>query len=68
EIFRLPSRIGFPEAISGLDRTYIDPKYATVLGLFKSEAKRYRDNTDISGVKEKKGFGSKVKNLFGKLF
>lgn len=68
EIFRLPSRIGFPEAISGLDRTYIDPKYSTVLGLFKSEAKRYRDNNDISGVKEKKGFGSKVKSLFGKLF
>ena len=68
EIFRLPSRIGFPEAISGLDRTYIDPKYSTVLGLFKSEAKRFRDNNDISGVKEKKGFGSKVKSLFGKLF
>ena len=68
EIFRLPCRIGFPEAISGLDRTYIDPKYSTVLGLFKSEAKRYRDNNDITGVKEKKGFGSKVKSLFGKLF
>ena len=68
EIFRLPARIGFPEAISGLDRTYIDPKYATVLGLFKSEAKKYRDNSDIGGVKEKKGFGPKMKNLLGKLF
>ena len=68
EIFRLPARIGFPEAISGLDRTYIDPKYATVLGLFKSEAKKYRDNSDIGGVKEKKGFGTKMKNLLGKLF
>ena len=67
-IFRLPARIGFPEAISGLDRTYIDPKYATVLGLFKSEAKKYRDNSDIGGVKEKKGFGTKMKNLLGKLF
>ena len=68
EIFRLPARIGFPEAISGLDRTHIDPKYATVLGLFKSEAKKYRDNSDIGGVKEKKGFGTKMKNLLGKLF
>ena len=68
EIFRLPARIGFPEAISGLDRTYIDPKYATVLGLFKSEAKKYRDNSDIGGIKEKKGFGTKMKNLLGKLF
>lgn len=68
EIFRLPARIGFPEAISGLDRTYIDPKYATVLGLFKSEAKKYRDNSDIGGVKEKKGLGTKMKNLLGKLF
>ena len=68
EIFRLPARIGFPEAISGLDRTYIDPKYAKVLGLFKSEAKKYRDNSDIGGVKEKKGFGTKMKNLLGKLF
>ena len=68
EIFRLSARIGFPEAISGLDRTYIDPKYATVLGLFKSEAKKYRDNSDIGGVKEKKGFGTKMKNLLGKLF
>ena len=68
EIFRLPARIGFPEAISGLARTYIDPKYATVLGLFKSAAKKYRDNSDIGGVKEKKGFGTKMKNLLGKLF
>lgn len=68
EIFRVPARIGFPEAISGLDRTYIDPKYATVLGLFKSEARKFRDNSDLGGVKEKKGFGSKMKNLLGKLF
>ena len=68
EIFRLPARIGFPEAISGLDRTYIDPKYATVLGLFKSEARRCRDTSDMSGMKEKKGFGSRIGRLFGKLF
>ncbi len=68
EIFRLPVRIGFPEAISGLDRTYIDPKYATVLGLFKSEARRLRDNSDVSSLKEKSGFGSRIRGFFGKLF
>lgn len=68
EIFRLPVRIGFPEAMSGLDRAYIDPRYATVLGLFKSEARRYRDTSDISHLNVKKGFGNKLKGLFGKLF
>ncbi|MDY5931694.1 MAG: cell division protein FtsA [Candidatus Ornithospirochaeta sp.] len=69
EIFHMPVRIGFPEAISGLDRLYIDPKYSTVLGLVKIEAKKYRDSGSmISPVKEKGGLGSKVRNLFGKLF
>lgn len=68
EIFRLPCRIGFPEALSGLDRSYIDPRYTTVLGLFKSEAKRYKDSDDSSKRSEKNGFGSRVKSFFGKLF
>ncbi|MGP1418688.1 MAG: cell division protein FtsA [Sphaerochaetaceae bacterium] len=41
EIFRLQPRIGFPEALHGLDRSYIDPKYTTVLGLLQNEANRY---------------------------
>lgn len=40
EIFKVPARIGFPEALAGLDRTYINPKYTTVLGLLKTEAKK----------------------------
>ncbi|MFA6934087.1 MAG: cell division protein FtsA, partial [Sphaerochaetaceae bacterium] len=40
EIFRCPARIGFPEALKGLDRNYIDPRYTTVLGLMKNEAAR----------------------------
>ncbi|MBQ0072103.1 MAG: cell division protein FtsA [Spirochaetales bacterium] len=68
EIFRLPARIGFPEAISGLDRAFIDPKYSTVLGLFKTEARKYRDSSDPAAMKEKKNFGGKMKNFFGKLF
>lgn len=68
EIFKLPARIGFPEALSGLDRSYIDPRYSTVLGLLKTEAKKVRDNSSMHAVKENKGFSSKFKNLFGKLF
>lgn len=68
EIFRLPARIGFPEAISGLDRLYIDPRYSTVLGLMKNEAKKYRDSGTFSSGKDKGRFGGKLKNFFGKLF
>lgn len=68
EIFRLPARIGFPEAINGLDRMYIDPRYSTVLGLLKNEAKKYKDNNGYSSSKEKNGFGGRMKSFFGKLF
>ncbi len=69
EIFKLPARIGFPEAIGGLDRSYINPRYATVLGLLKSEAKKVRDSSFSSARKEEKnGFGSKIKGFFTKLF
>lgn len=70
EIFRMPARIGFPEAIGGLDRSYINPKYSTVLGLLKSEAKKVKDNSSSSQRKEreKSGISLKIKNIFGKLF
>ena len=69
EIFHMPARIGFPEAINGLDRLYIDPRYSTLLGLLKIEAKKYREVSSMpGGGKEKGGIGGKVKNLFGRLF
>ncbi len=69
EIFRMPARIGFPEAINGLDRMYIDPRYSTLLGLLKIEAKKYRDASSVPGSgKEKNGVGGRLKNLFCKLF
>ncbi|NLZ67839.1 MAG: cell division protein FtsA [Spirochaetales bacterium] len=68
EIFKLPARIGFPEALSGLDRSYIDPRYATVLGLLKTEAKKLKDTSNNRVIKEKKSFSAKIKNVFGKLF
>ena len=70
EIFKYPARIGFPEALGGLDRSYINPKYATVLGLLKSEAKKVRDNSFSSSIKEREkgSFSSRLKGIFGKLF
>ena len=70
EIFRLPARIGFPEALPGLDRSYINPRYTTVLGLLKSEAKKLSSSSSHTshGEREKKGVGGRIKGIFGKLF
>ena len=70
EIFRIPARLGFPVAINGLDRQYIDPSFSTVLGLIKLEAKKYRDSSGlaVSRSGEKSGFGKKFKSLMSKLF
>ncbi|MDD3996162.1 MAG: cell division protein FtsA [Sphaerochaetaceae bacterium] len=73
EIFRLSSRIGFPEALHGLDRSFINPKYSTVLGLLMYEAKRFREtNAGTSqkpdNAKHSAGFGKKVKGFFKTLF
>ncbi len=68
EIFHMPARIGFPEAINGLDRIYIDPRYSTLLGLLKIEAKRYRESTGSQAPKSDDSVGGKIRNFFGKLF
>ena len=52
EIFKLPARIGFPEALPGLDRSYINPKYPTVLGLLKSEATKIATSSSSCGRSE----------------
>jgi len=70
EIFQLPTKIGFPETFGGLDRAYIDPRYTTVLGLLKSEAKKVRDNF-ASRQNEREGGsenGNKFFRLLKKLF
>jgi cell division protein FtsA len=73
EIFGMPARLGFPEAIGGLDRNYINPCYTTVLGLLKSEAKKVKDD----GAQPKKrregdlhgdGAFSKIKGFFRTLW
>lgn len=51
EIFRVPARIGFPEALHGLDRSYINPKYSTVLGLVMHEARRFSESYQVKGRK-----------------
>lgn len=69
EIFRMQARIGFPEALPGLDRSYINPKYTTVLGLLKTEARRYANakgsrNTQGMRPVKKQGLFSKLSNFF----
>ena len=62
--FSLPTRVGFPEALAGLDREYITPKYTTCLGLIKTEAKKYLNSTSDDSKSNNKGIGKFLKNLF----
>mgnify|MGYP004444019647 CR=1 FL=1 len=64
EVFKLQARIGFPEALPGLDRSYINPKYTTVLGLLKTDLKT-NSASDSRGKNDKRGKGSK--GFIGKL-
>ena len=74
EIFRLPARLGFPEAIGGLDRSYIRPQYTTVLGLLKSEARKVRETGTSSKSRKERvhrkegGAASKLRGFFRTLF
>lgn len=71
-IFSLPSRLGFPEALPGLAREFINPKYVNVLGTLKQAAmdsplykgKRNAVIQDESEVKE----SFSIKGLWKKLF
>lgn len=65
EIFRLQARIGFPEALPGLDRSYINPKYTTVLGLLKTEAKKAASQSGSRGKTDK--HSKKSDGLFSKI-
>lgn len=67
EIFGIQSRIGFPEALPGLNRSYINPKYSTVLGLLKTEAKKSvsgLNNINRSSKSSSDGFFQKLANFF----
>lgn len=65
EIFRMQARIGFPEALPGLDRSYINPKYTTVLGLLKTEAKKATTASGNRGKMDKRS--NKSEGFFGKI-
>ena len=65
EIFRMQARIGFPEALPGLDRSNINPKYTTVLGLLKTEAKKANSSSGNRGKKDK--LANKPKGILGKI-
>lgn len=65
EIFRMQARIGFPEALPGLDRSYINPKYTTVLGLLKTGSRRSVASPSTRGKKDKRS--SKADGVLGKI-
>lgn len=67
EIFRMPCRVGFPEALGGLDRNYINPQYTTVLGLLKSNAKKQMESSSPSRNKKARKDGN-LKNKVAKFF
>lgn len=70
EIFRLPCRVGFPEALGGLDRNYINPQYTTVLGLLKNNAKKHVDSSSNrrKNGKRDRAIKNKFLNFFKSLF
>jgi len=73
EIFRLPARIGFPEALHGLDRSFINPRYTTTLGLVMTEARRIRDQYASGGAKVERTkstgkVGKKIRGFFRTIF
>ena len=71
-VFSLPTRMGFPEALPGLSREYINPKYVNVLGALKqaymdSPLYKGKKNINISDETEVKESFS-IKGLWKKLF
>ncbi len=69
EMLNMQVRIGFPEMITGLDRSYIGPAYTTILGLLKSEAKRgayqsVKGEPVQSASKNRNGLFHKIGNFF----
>ncbi|MBK5199942.1 MAG: cell division protein FtsA [Spirochaetaceae bacterium] len=68
EIFRVPCRVGFPEALGGLDRNYINPQYTTVLGLLKSNAKKQVDSSSPQKKKKSSKKGNVISKFFKNLF
>lgn len=65
EIFGIQARISFPEALNGLDRSYINPKYTTVLGLLKAESKK--GTSSISKGNKKHKNSSERTSVFQKI-
>ena len=50
EVFLLDARIGFPESLDGLQREYINPKFANLLGVLKTASGifTYKNNNNVN--------------------
>lgn len=53
EIFELNARLGFVQALAGLDREYLNPEYATLMGLLIYESRKYKNKKDNPKMKSK---------------
>ncbi|MCK5155461.1 MAG: cell division protein FtsA [Spirochaetales bacterium] len=76
EVFGLPARLGLPKPVEGLESRYIDPQYATAIGLVLYESKRKGDlshvrthrSRNIGAIDKINPLVKKVKDLFDMLF
>ncbi|AHH03276.1 Cell division protein ftsA [Borrelia nietonii YOR] len=67
EIFKYPSRIGFPMNISGVGEEYIDPKFSSALGLvlYKHEQQKFNKlKKGNNKSKRQNKISSKLKGWF----
>ncbi len=70
-IFGAPVRIGAPREVEGLDERYLNPAYATAVGLVLYAAKRGRKSTprqEKQTAEYKGGMLKRMKHLFEVLF
>ncbi len=76
EVFGLPARLGLPRPFEGLESRYIDPQYATALGLVLFSARRKGEvahnrssRSRSSGTQhEKASLRKRIRDIFDVLF
>ena len=70
QIFGMNSKLGYPVFLEGLDRSFINPKYSTVLGLVKVESRHLGgtiNNVKTKTIRENSVFKDKISSLFRKM-
>ncbi len=68
EIFGLPARLGLPRPVEGLESRYIDPQYATAIGMVLYEARRKGESEPEKSSRARAGSGQQKKQTIRKRF